>query len=201
MSLLACRGLTRRPWFTDRDLELAQGEIVVLRGPTGSGKTLFLRALADLDPVDSGTVTLDGRERSTFSPRIWRHQVLYVAQAAPCLAGTVASDLARVARLDGRPEGAAASALVTAEGFGLAGDQATDLLSGGERQLLALARALSVEPRVLLLDEGTSALDRSAAERVEDLLRERCRQGLSVLWVSHEEGLVARLASREEVFA
>ena len=93
MSLLQGRDLSRSPWFDGLDLDLEQGEIVFLHGPTGSGKTLLLRALADLDPFDRGTVSLAGQPSQAHEPWEWRSRVLYVHQGAPRLAGTVQESL------------------------------------------------------------------------------------------------------------
>lgn len=192
MSLFACRNLTRRPWFEGRDLELHAGEIVFLRGPTGSGKSLFLRTLADLDPCDEGTVTLEGRERAEFAPHEWRRRVLYVHQSAPRLPGTVGANLERIAAISG--------ARGEADTLGLDSSADAERLSGGEGQLLALARALLLRPRVLLLDEGTSAMDEKTARRAEARLLELTAKGSALLWVSHDEGLATRLAARVEAF-
>jgi len=193
MTLLVCSGLTRRPWFVGRDLELASGEIVFLHGATGSGKSLFLRTLADLDPCEAGTVTLDGKQRADFSPAEWRRNVLYLHQSAPRLAGSVALNLERIRRIAG------SSAPV--ELLGLTPDADAERLSGGEAQLLALARASLLSPRVLLLDEATSAMDRQTAGRIEDLLVARAEAGAALLWVTHDERLAARLPhARVEAF-
>ncbi len=194
MALLACQGVSRQPLFAGRDLVLEPGEILVLRGPTGSGKSLFLRAVADLDPADDGRFALQGADRSSMSPATWRRQVLYVHQSAPRLPGTVGENLARIASL-GRGDAHPVPSLPP-----LDHEKDADRLSGGEAQLLALHRALSVEPRVLMLDESTSALDPEHARRVEAALREWSTGERAIVWVSHEESLAERMGARVEVF-
>jgi len=191
MALLSCRGLTRRPWFEGLDLELAHGEIVVLRGPTGCGKTLLLRSLADLDPTDAGEVFLEEVERGHFAPAAWRRQVLYLRQRAIGLAETVREDYARVRALTGGTRS-------PAERIPL--DRATRELSGGEAQWVALERALLVEPRVLLLDEASSALDPDSALAFEERVATWVTAGGAVLWVAHDRGLAGRVGAREVVF-
>ena len=100
MALLEARGVTRRPFFAGRDLDLAAGEIVAVSGPSGSGKTLFLRAFADLDPADAGEVRLDGAgagDRSTRRPGA--RGCSTSTRPGSGSPGTVADNLARVAEL------------------------------------------------------------------------------------------------------
>lgn len=195
--LLACRGLTRRPWFEDYELAIEAGEIGAISAPTGTGKTLLLRAIADLDPVDSGEVFLRGGARSRLSPPAWRRQVLYVHPGGVRLAGTVADNLAAVHSLKASGDGpdAAAAPLPALEGAA-----AADRLSSGEAQLLALQRALLLAPAVLLLDESTSALDRETASEVERGLRAYADGGRAVLWVSHDLELADRVGARRIPF-
>ena len=195
MALLVASGLTRRPWFEGRDFALDEGEVVVLAGATGSGKTLFLRALADLDPCDEGELTLAG-ERSTGMPACrWRRNVLYVHPSPPRFDGTVGRNLERVAELAGN----GARPLVAPPGLALETPAAT--LSTGETQLLALYRALSVEPRVLLLDETLNGLDPDARTVAERLLGAWVAGGSrAVLLVSHDEAQAERLGARRERF-
>lgn len=195
MDLLSVRGLTRRPWFEARDLTLAGGEIVVLSGRTGSGKSLFLRAIADLDPVEAGTVLLGGTERSAMSPAEWRRSVLYLHQTPPRLAGTVQANLERILALPGGN-----GAVPAVPGLDPGQDAAT--LSGGEAQLLALHRALARDPRVLLLDEGTSALDSDTGSSAEASITNWVAQGdgRAVLWIAHDGDLARRVGARLEAF-
>ncbi len=191
MVLLEVRGLTRAPWWTGVELDVDAGEIAVLRGRSGSGKTLLLRALADLDPVDAGEVYLGGRARPEFAPHEWRRGVLYVHQTAPVLPGTVADNLAVIAELvDARPD--------PVPGLDPTADATT--LSGGEVQRLALHRALCCNPRVLLLDEVTGALDPDAAADAEERIQAFARDGGAALWVSHDASLAERLGAREVPF-
>jgi putative ABC transport system ATP-binding protein len=166
---------------------LSAGEALAVRGPSGAGKTLLLRAVADLDP-NEGLVTLDGRDRSTIAGPEWRCLVGYVPAEPGWWADTVGEHFG---------EWAAALALLRDLGF----PEATKAwpitrLSTGERLRLALARALMVRPKVLLLDEPTAALDAAAVAAVESLIKARMRTGLAVLWVTHDGEQAKRVAHR-----
>jgi putative ABC transport system ATP-binding protein len=195
--LLRCAGFTRRPFFADRALALRAGEIVVLSGPSGSGKTLFLRAIADLDPLEAGEAWLRGEARSALAPARWRSRVLYVHQGGVRLGGTVRETVERVLALAAhRGSGGPAFAPVP----GVAETAEADRLSGGERQAVALHRALLCAPDVLLVDESTSGLDEQAARRWEARLRAWADDGHAVLWVAHDAGLAGRVGARVERF-
>jgi len=197
MALLEARGVTRRPLFEGRDLDLAAGEIVALSGPSGSGKSLYLRALADLDPMDAGEVRLDGVSREALDATAWRAQVLYVHQQGVRLPGTVAENLERVAELHAQRE-RAERIRAGVDGLDPAAD--ADRLSGGEGQALALDRALACAPAVLLLDESTSAMDPALAAHWEGRVRAFADAGGAVLWVAHDAGIADRVGARAERF-
>lgn len=188
--LLEVCALTRRPWFEEYDLELRAGEVVVLRGPTGSGKTLFLRAIADLDPNEGGEARLRSRPASAFTPPDWRRQVVYVHPDSPLLGGTVLANLEGVLRLE-------ANSGRTAEvPLGLDGAAPAAQLSSGEAARLALARALALEPPVLLLDETTAHLDGERARAAEAAVLAHVALGNGCLWVTHDDALAGRLGAR-----
>ena len=195
MPLLSCVAVTRRPFFEGRTLLVEAGEIVVLQGPTGAGKTLFLRAIGDLDPLAEGTYRLGEDDRTTMAPAHWRRSVLYVHQSAPRFPGRVGDNLQRIAELRNVATTSPAIPLPP-----LDPDKEGDRLSGGEAQLLALHRALLVGPRVMLLDESTSALDRDRGRMVEEALVEWTQRGHAIVWVSHENALADRLGARREAF-
>lgn len=194
MALLTCEKLTREPWFRELDLELEAGEVVVLRGPSGSGKTLLLRSIADLDPLDSGRILLEGREPESMEPAQWRRSVLYVHQSGVRFPGTVRSNLERIAVL-AAVAGGSAPDLRDVPGIDPQAD--AERLSGGEAQRLALHRALLCRPRVLLLDESTGALDREASLTAEARILEFAAEGNAALWVTHDVTLAQRLGARE----
>jgi putative ABC transport system ATP-binding protein len=167
--------------------DLQDGECVALQGPSGVGKTMLLRSIADLDP-NEGTVTLDGTLRETMPAPIWRKRVTYLAAEPGWWSDTVQehfSDwddaLPLVARL-GLPPGC--------------GPWPIQRLSTGERQRLGLARALMLRSRVLLLDEPTSALDAASTAVVESLIAERISNGTSVIWSTHGSAQAGRVGSR-----
>jgi phosphate-transporting ATPase len=168
-------------------LSLSAGECVAVRGPSGAGKTLLLRAFADLDP-NEGLVCLCGRDRSTIAGPEWRRLVGYVPAEPGWWADTVGEHFS---------EWTAALAFVKALGFPEeARAWPITRLSTGERLRLALIRALMVEPKVLLLDEPTAALDPASVATVESLIATRVRAGLAVLWVTHDAEQVKRVAHR-----
>lgn len=179
-----------RPGLEPVSFTVSSGECLVVQGASGAGKSLLLRAIADLDP-SRGTVSLDGRERSTMPAPHWRTLVGYLPAEPGWWAERVADhfhDWPAVAPLAERlslPAGMDAARVAH--------------LSTGERQRLALIRALERDPRVLLLDEPTSALDAGATAKVEALIEERRRAGLAVVWVTHDPDQAARVSPRRLV--
>lgn len=177
-----------RPNLFPASFTLDAGECVVVRGPSGAGKSLLLRALADLDPSE-GRVVLDGAERDAMPAPRWRSLVGYVPAEPGWWAET-----AREHFLDWASLAPLARRLNLRDGIG---DDPVARLSTGERQRLALLRALERRPRVLLLDEPTSALDPDSTHQVEDILAQwRAETGMAVLWVSHDPTQAPRVATR-----
>jgi putative ABC transport system ATP-binding protein len=168
-------------------LSLSAGECIAVAGPSGAGKTLLLRAIADLDPSD-GLVCLDGRDRSSIAGPEWRRLVGYVPAEPGWWADTVGEHFS---------EWTAALAFVRDLGFPEeAKAWPITRLSTGERLRLALIRALMVSPKVLLLDEPTAALDPASVAAVESLIAARIQAGLAVLWVTHDAEQAKRIAHR-----
>lgn len=168
------------------DLEVGPGDCVGIEGASGSGKSLFLRAIADLDP-NRGEVSLAGRPRAAHSAPEWRREVALVPAESGWWEETVGAHLARAP--DPGP-------WLDALGLGAAPGWEVARLSSGERQRLALVRALQTRPQCLLLDEPTAALDRVATRAVEALLAAQMDQGVAVLIVTHDPAQVLRLARR-----
>ena len=187
--LLSVRDL-RTHLLKPASFSLSAGECIAIRGPSGGGKTLLLRAIADLDPSE-GVVCLEGRDRTTMSGPEWRRQVGYLPAEPGWWADTVGEHFT---------DWPAAACIARDLGFP---DDAKDWpiarLSTGERLRLALVRALMVGPKVLLLDEPTAALDPASIGAVESLIGARVRAGLAVLWVTHDMDQARRIAVRQLV--
>jgi len=167
------------------DLLLEPGERITLSGPSGCGKTLLLRAIADLDPSE-GLVRLDGCRRADFTGPQWRRQVVYVPAESAWWSEHVRDHFdGPVPRLE---ELRLPDEIDT---------RRIEQLSTGEKQRLALARALAVEPKALLLDEPTSGLDPESTSAVEECLAGLCEAGLAVLWISHDPAQRRRVSRRE----
>jgi ABC-type iron transport system FetAB ATPase subunit len=176
----------RRPGFGPFDLALGDGACCVVTGPSGAGKSVLLRMIADLDP-NEGSVALDGTRRETIPAPAWRRRVTYVPAESGWWAETVDEHFATT---EGVEAGLAALRLPPEA---LAWPVAR--LSTGERQRLALLRALVQDPRVLLLDEPTSALDEETTRAVEAVLTQRLDRGAIILLVSHAGAQADRMAT------
>ena len=176
------------------DLTLAAGERVFLSGASGSGKSLLLRAVADLDP-HRGEVWLDELPRSCLTPPEWRRRVGLLPAESHWWAETVGEHW-RAPAADSPIE-----PLLVALGFDVdVSGWAITRLSTGERQRLALARLLLNQPQALLLDEATANLDSVNRERVETVLEDyRAAHATAMLWVSHDPEQRVRLGGRRLV--
>ncbi|WP_457676519.1 ABC transporter ATP-binding protein [Thiolapillus sp.] len=183
--LLQARNL-RTAFIRDLALRLFAGEILGLHGDSGSGKTLLLRALADLDP-NQGEVKLEGSPRESFSGPRWRRQVGLLPAESHWWEDQVGPHAEHWPM-----------EVLAALGFSpQVLDWQTGRLSSGEKQRLALARLLANRPRVLLLDEPTANLDQGNTAAVEAIVRQYLKEtGAAALWVSHDPAQLARLARR-----
>lgn len=167
--------------------QVASGECLAIQGPSGAGKSLLLRAIADLDPAQ-GSVSLGRTERRGLSGPAWRKRVRYLAAEPGWWGETVGEHFSEPAAARKR----AASLGLPRTIF----DGPVARLSTGERQRLALLRAMEGSPSVLLLDEPTAALDASATRKAEALMRKLLKAGRIILLVSHSPEQAKRLARR-----
>ncbi len=165
-----------------------------LAGPSGSGKSTLLRLLDRLSDAESGMVRFRGQDVRERDPLELRREVVLVPQLPALLEGTVADNIRFAAGLAGRePE---IEPLLDLAGLDASfADREGSKLSVGEQQRAMLARALAVDPRVLLLDEPTSALDPDATAAIEETLAElRERLEIDVVWVTHDLGQARRVS-------
>jgi ABC-type sulfate/molybdate transport systems ATPase subunit len=171
------------------DLRVEPGEIVGLAGPSGSGKTRLLRAVADLEP-HAGRARLGDVTRDAVPAHEWRRRVVLVPAESHWWHDTVGPHFPRGTRF-------LPSALDLRDD---ALDWTVDRLSSGEKQRLALARAMALIPEALLLDEPTANLDADSVARVEEWLTKFIRErGLPTLWVAHDGAQLERVADRRLV--
>jgi thiamine transport system ATP-binding protein len=181
------------------DLAVTPGEVLALLGPSGSGKSSLLRAVAGLEPVARGSITWDGTDLAGVP--VHRRGVGLMFQDGQLfphrdVAGNVAFGLQmqRVSRAERARRIAELLELVGLAGFG---DRDVSSLSGGERQRVALARSLAPRPRLLLLDEPLSALDRALRERLADDVRAALHAtGTTALFVTHDHDEAFAVADR-----
>jgi thiamine transport system ATP-binding protein len=183
-------------------LDVHAGEVVTVLGPSGSGKTTLLRAIAGLQPLDAGRVTLDGADLMRVPPHrrgiglVFQDHALFPHRD---VLGNVSFGL----RMRGDPPRAiAARTMELLDLVGLAGfaHRSVGSLSGGEQQRVALARALAPEPRILLLDEPLGSLDRRLRDRLLDDLAELFdRLALTAVYVTHDQTEAFTLGDRVAV--
>ena len=168
-------------------LAVGAGECIGLSGASGSGKTLLLRAIADLEPF-TGTLCLNAQPHHTFQPWEWRRQVGMLPATSQWWSDRVASHFTEI-NMDWLQQ----------VGFGKdVMDWPVSRLSSGERQRLAMLRLLANRPQVLLLDEPTANLDSERTAAMERLLSHyRRTAGASVIWVTHDGAQAARVAGKK----
>jgi len=206
-SLLRAEGLTAHPhggaplWH-DLGFELFPGDRLGLVGASGAGKTLLLRQLALLDPLPCGRILLQGLSPTTWTPPLYRAQVILLSQRAVAFAGSVEDNLRQAltwashrARRFDRERIVGWLRFLGREASFL--ELGAEHLSGGESQLLALLRALQLDPLVLLLDEPTASLDAGTTGRVEELLGQWLAEGdRACVLTSHDGAQIERFTTR-----
>lgn len=205
MTVLQAIGLTKRfgaqTALAGLDLQVAEGEVLALLGPTGAGKTTTLRAIAGLETLDAGEVRLDGHDVTELSPRARDVAVVFEGfNLLPTLsvyeniAFPLRSPVYREDELEVRRRVDRASTDLKIERLL---DRRIDQLSGGEKQRVAIARALVRKPRVHLLDEPLSALDLKLREALQyELKQMHHNTGATVVYASHDFPSAAEIATR-----
>jgi putative ABC transport system ATP-binding protein len=181
--------------FSHVNVGIGEGTTALL-GPSGAGKSTLLRLLNRLADPDSGTITCRGRNVREYDVLELRREIALVPQLPALLPGTVAENITYGPRLAGR-------ACDVSEALTLAGlddtfsDRSAGQLSVGEQQRVMLARALALNPGVLLLDEPTAALDENSRDAVERTLIDlRSRLSVSLIVVTHDPAQARRLSDR-----
>ena len=185
-------------------LDVAAGEIVALLGPSGSGKSTLLRVIAGIVQADSGHVVLDGVDiTSVPTHRRSVGMVFQNEQLFPHMdvAGNVGFGL-RMAGIDKRVRGQRVAELLEVVGLAGFGSRHIDGLSGGERKRVALARSLAPQPKLLLLDEPLTGLDRELHDRLAVEVRAILEiQATTAIWVTHDAEEAGMVASRTVAIA
>lgn len=182
----------------DVSVQVRAGEVLAVVGPSGSGKSSFLRLLNRLDEPTSGTVFYEDIDYRQIPPRELRRKIGMVTQRPFLFPGSVFQNVSFGPLQRGEEfSEERAEELLTRVGLGGYGSRDAANLSGGEAQRVSLARALANSPTVLLLDEPTSALDEQAKAEVESLIQDIIREThLTCIMVTHDTAQAARIASR-----
>ena len=185
-------------------LDVDRGEVVCVIGPSGSGKSTLLRCINLLEPPESGSIFLEGREitgRGNEGIDFVRRRVGMVFQQFNLFPNKCALDNITLAQQKVLDRNAAEArekgeALLARVGLSDKMGEYPDRLSGGQQQRVAIARALAMEPHVMLFDEVTSALDPELVKEVLDVVKELASEGMTMLVVTHEMGFARDVASR-----
>jgi glutamate transport system ATP-binding protein len=190
----------------DINLTIGRGEDVVVIGPSGSGKSTLCRTINRLEPIDSGTITLDGQPLPAEGKALakLRAEVGMVFQSFNLFAHKTILENVTLGptKVRGKSKSDAttrAKELLERVGVSAQADKYPAQLSGGQQQRVAIARALAMEPKVMLFDEPTSALDPEMIKEVLDVMVDLAKQGMTMVVVTHEMGF-ARTAADRVVF-
>ena len=205
--LVALRGVNKHYGalhvLQDIDLEIAQGEVVVLIGPSGSGKSTLCRTINRLETIDSGTIEVDGKPLPAEGRELakLRAQVGMVFQSfnlfshKTVLENVVLAQV-KVGKVAKAEAEKTARELLERVGVGAQADKYPSQLSGGQQQRVAIARALAMNPKVMLFDEPTAALDPEMVNEVLEVMRSLAARGMTMVVVTHEMGFARSAANR-----
>jgi tungstate transport system ATP-binding protein len=177
--------------------DVAAGECLAVLGPTGAGKSTLLRLLHLLEPPDAGTISFDGAPVPHPAPLDIRRSITMVFQRPLMFSGSVRDNVAIGLRWRSRVEARSVDGLL--ERFDLAhlARREARMISGGEMQRLAMARAMATRPRALLLDEPAASLDPGHVGAIEGIIRRVHRDdGTTIVLATHNIGQARRLADR-----
>ncbi|GAA1172288.1 amino acid ABC transporter ATP-binding protein [Kitasatospora gansuensis] len=190
----------------DIDLTIARGEVVVVIGPSGGGKSTLCRAINRLETIDSGEIVIDGRPLPAEGRELaaLRADVGMVFQSFNLFAHkTVLQNVTlgqiQVRKKDKKAAEERARQLLDRVGVASQADKYPAQLSGGQQQRVAIARALAMDPKIMLFDEPTSALDPEMINEVLEVMQQLARDGMTMVVVTHEMGF-ARSAANRVVF-
>ena len=187
----------------DINLQVAKGEVLVVIGPSGSGKSTLCRAINRLETIDSGSITIEGRELPKEGRQLaaLRADVGMVFQSFNLFAHkTILENVTlgpiKVKGMSKSDAEKLALGLLDRVGVGHQAAKLPSQLSGGQQQRVAIARALAMKPKVMLFDEPTSALDPEMINEVLDVMVELAKEGMTMVVVTHEMGFARKAADR-----
>jgi len=187
----------------DINLEVDAGQVVVVLGPSGSGKSTLCRTINRLEPIDDGIVEIDGKELPAEGRQLarLRADVGMVFQqfnlfAHKTIAENVELGPVKVRRKSRQEAQEIARSLLDRVGISDQADKYPAQLSGGQQQRAAIARALAMQPKVMLFDEPTSALDPEMINEVLEVMVGLAEEGMTMLVITHEMGFARRAAHR-----
>jgi glutamate/aspartate transport system ATP-binding protein len=189
--------------LNDCSVSINKGDVVVVCGPSGSGKSTLIKTVNGLEPVQQGSIHVDGvslMDASTDLPKL-RSRVGMVFQSFelfPHLSVTENLTIAQIKVLGRTEDEARERGLKMLDRVGLLAhkDKFPGQLSGGQQQRVAIARALSMDPIVMLFDEPTSALDPEMVGEVLDVMVQLAHEGMTMMVVTHEMGFARKVANR-----
>jgi polar amino acid transport system ATP-binding protein len=185
------------------DLEVEQGEVIVVCGPSGSGKSTLIRCINRLEPIQKGELVVDGmavHDKKTNMTKI-RAEIGFVFQSFNLYPHMTALGNTTIAPIKVRNISKAEAEklgreTLTRVGLGERIDHYPAQLSGGQQQRVAIARGLCMQPKIMLFDEPTSALDPEMINEVLDVMRDLAKEGMTMMVVTHEMGFAREVASR-----
>ena len=187
----------------DINLGVDKGEVVVVIGPSGSGKSTLCRAINRLEPIDSGSITIDGKELPEEGSALaaLRADVGMVFQSFNLFAhmpilGNVMLGPVKVRKVPKAKARERAMGLLERVGVANQAGKYPAQLSGGQQQRVAIARALAMDPKIILFDEPTSSLDPEMVGEVLDVMVDLAAQGMTMVVVTHEMGFARKAANR-----